>query len=311
MNYCRECTTHILSEWRGWPLRTPVPLLPQVKNGVCMVCGAHGEAISKTEIQWLNYHGPYNTGLPDYWLLVTNQKTVWGLPYHSEATCPRCGKRAVLSEHGDSRRNHYEYKLGCPSCYEEESLRQREEFIKRREEEAKHRQQRENYFRSLAALPFENRVTAIVEDKSIDPYSNLGEWIEWKSEWSRCSDEEVAALNAESIQRLIDLCEGNLVVRFSEVLTRLYDRRHQLRQEAMDEIRRKYSSMSPRDQLTELVVAASTPIAHFPVELAKVVSDDWLDTLPERHRADFLAQIRTCRLRAWVKARERLSLQAR
>jgi hypothetical protein len=45
------------------------------------------------------------------------------LPYHSESVCHRCGSRAVLSEHGDSRGGRFEYKLGCPSCYEEESKR--------------------------------------------------------------------------------------------------------------------------------------------------------------------------------------------
>jgi len=116
MNYCKECALQILSQWRGWPLRNPIPLLPQINEGVCVACGVRGEAIPNTDIQWLNYHGPYSTGLPDYWLLVTDQKTVWGLTYHSEATCHRCGSRAVLSEHGDSRRGQYKYMLNCPSC---------------------------------------------------------------------------------------------------------------------------------------------------------------------------------------------------
>ncbi len=185
------------------------------------------------------------------------------------------------------------------------------ESRQRQDEEAKHRRDRQDYFRLLAEMPFEKRVSAIVGDRSIDPYRNWREWKDWASEWSRCSDEEIEALSAESTQRLIDLCEDNLVVRFSEVLPRLYDRRHQLRQMAMDEIQRKYSLMSLWDQLTELVVATSTPIAHFPVELANVVSDDWLGTIPEKQRADFLAQISGCKLRVWVKARQRLPLQVR
>ena len=78
----------------------------------------------------------------------------------------------------------------------------------------------------------------------------------------------------------------------------------------MDEIRRKYATMSLQDQLTELVVATTTPISHFPVELANVVTDDWLNTMPEQQRADFLSQISTCRLRVWVRARQRLSYAA-
>lgn len=123
MNYCKGCAIQLLKQWQGWPLRKPVPLLPQVIDGECESCGSQSEVISNTEIQWLNYHGPYNTGLPDYWLLVTDQKTVWGLPYHSESVCHRCGSRAVLSEHGDSRSGRFKYKLDCPSCHEERSKR--------------------------------------------------------------------------------------------------------------------------------------------------------------------------------------------
>ncbi len=65
-----------------------------------------------------------------------------------------------------------------------------------------------------------------------------------KREWSRCSDEEIAALCAESTQGLIDLCEGNSVLRSLGVLQRLYDRRHELRLVAIAEIRSKYSAMS-------------------------------------------------------------------
>lgn len=50
-------------------------------------------------IKWLNVHGPYNTGLPDYWLLViSDNKSKWGLPYYAETMCPRCKQRAVVSE---------------------------------------------------------------------------------------------------------------------------------------------------------------------------------------------------------------------
>ncbi len=310
MNYCNECAIHILRQWRGWPLRKPVPLLPQVRDGKCEACGSQGKVVSSTDIQWLNYHGPYNTGLPDYWLLVTDQTTVWGLPYHSETLCHRCGSRAVLSEHGDSRSGRFEYKLGCPSCYEEESKRRQEELQRQQDNEAMHRRQRQDYFQLLATMPFENRVTAIAEDKSIDPYRNWREWNGWKPEWSRSSDGEIAALSAEGTQHLIDLCESNSVLSSLGVLQRLYDRRHQLRQAAMEEIRRKYAAMSLQDQLTELVIATTTPIAHFPVELANVVTDDWLGTIPELQRADFLSQISTCRLRVWVRARQSLSYAA-
>lgn len=310
MIYCRECANQILKFWQGWPLLKPVPLLPQVSSGKCEACGSQGDVVSNTAIQWLNYHGPYNTGLPDYWLLVTDQKTVWGLPYHSESTCPRCGSRAVLSEHGDSRRGRFEYKLGCTSCYEEESKRKQEELQRQHDLEAMHRRERQDYFRSLATIPFAERLTKIAEDNSIDPYRNWREWNGWKAEWSRCSEEEIAALSAESTQNLVDLCESNSVLKSLGVLQRLYDRRHEIRQAAIAEIRSKYGAMSHRDQLTELVTATTTPISHFPIELANAVTDGWLDTIPERKKTNFLFQLNTCKLRVWINARKRLSSAA-
>ena len=310
MNYCAKCAFPILKLWRGWPLREPVPLLPLVRDGKCEVCESQGVVLSNTAIQWLNYHGPYNTGLPDFWLLVADQKTVWGLPYHSESVCPRCGSRAVLSEHGDSRHGRFEYKLGCTSCYEEASKRKQEEIQRQRDLEAMHRQERQDYFRALATVPFADRLPKIAADNSIDPYRDWREWNGWKTEWGRCSEEEIVALSAERTQHLIDLCESNSVLKSLGVLQRLYDKRHELRQAAIAEVRSKYGNMSPQDQLTELVVSTTTPILHFPVELANVVTDDWLDTIPDKQKANFLFQLSNCKLRVWIKVRKRLSYAA-
>lgn len=186
MSYCKKCAIPILSQWQGWPLRKPVPLLPRVRNGSCEACGYQVEVVLSTEIQWLNCHGPYNQGLPDYWLLVTDQKTRWGLPYHSETVCDRCGSRAVLSKHGDSRSGRC-----CPSCYGEESKRKQEELQRKQEElqrqqdieamhQAMHQRERQVYFQSIAAMSLEKRVTTISEDKSIDPYRDW-EWSGWTS----------------------------------------------------------------------------------------------------------------------------------
>ncbi len=116
MEYCKSCATLLLREWKGWPLRNPIPMLPQRGDGGCDVCGSLEPGIPSKDIQWLNYHEPYNTGLPDYWLLVYEQKTKWGRPYYSEIECRRCHGRAVLSEHGDARRESYRYKINCPKC---------------------------------------------------------------------------------------------------------------------------------------------------------------------------------------------------
>ncbi len=113
MNFCKKCSISLLERWQGWPLRDSVPCLPQVIDKICTSCGDQGEVINSSDIQWLNYHGPYNSGLPDYWLLVTDQKTIWGLPYFSEGACERCGKKAVISEYGDGRKNNRKYKMIC------------------------------------------------------------------------------------------------------------------------------------------------------------------------------------------------------
>ena len=96
---------------------------------------------------------------------------------------------------------------------------------------------------------------------------------------------------------------------FSEVLPRLDDRRHRHRQTAMHDVRRKLSSIAPRDQLTELAVGGSVPLEHFPVELAKEVTHEWLSSLTASHESRFLTQISACKLRVWAKARRNLSGQ--
>lgn len=116
VNYCRACSMSTLSTWQGWPLKDPIPLLTLLGEGGCPACGTQAEELVSTEIVWLNYLGPYNTGLPDSWNLVTGQETVWGLPYYEETTCRRCNGRAVLSQHGDRRGGRFEYKVNCPSC---------------------------------------------------------------------------------------------------------------------------------------------------------------------------------------------------
>lgn len=116
IKYCRKCAESILGNWKGWPHKDPIPLLPLIGDHGCAECGSVGEVVLNTEIYWLNYHGPYNTGLPDYWLLVTGKQTVWGRPYFQEVTCNRCKARAVMSEFGDTRRNHFKYRINCPGC---------------------------------------------------------------------------------------------------------------------------------------------------------------------------------------------------
>ena len=58
-----------------------------------------------SSILWNNVHGPYNTGLPDYWEVCTDaapQKANWGRPYVDEGPCPRCGGGSIVSKFGES-----------------------------------------------------------------------------------------------------------------------------------------------------------------------------------------------------------------
>lgn len=126
--YCRPCSQTILSKWKGWPHRDVVPLLPLVtvrqsnasatNNDYddCPVCGGTNDTVFNSMIKWLNVHGPYNTGLPDYWLLViSDNKSKWGLPYYAETMCPRCKQRAVVSEMRYPNDDH-EIAYNCANC---------------------------------------------------------------------------------------------------------------------------------------------------------------------------------------------------
>jgi ribosomal protein S14 len=101
IQYCAKCSPAILGEWKGWPHRDCVPHLPRIISGSCEVCGSVGsDYISNTDIAWLNHHGPYSTGLPEYWLLVISEGWLskWGSPYYAETNCRKCGGRGIISE---------------------------------------------------------------------------------------------------------------------------------------------------------------------------------------------------------------------
>ena len=96
--YCRACAQSAFEAWRGWPHRDAVPLLPRLDAETCAIC-ANAEAVYGDVIAWVNYHGPYNTGLPDYWYLaIDGDPSHWGLPYYAEGVCPKCRTRTVISE---------------------------------------------------------------------------------------------------------------------------------------------------------------------------------------------------------------------
>ena len=97
-DYCQTCSLELLKGWKGWPQKDRVPLLPILVPEGCRKCGNQtAKVLPSDKITWENYHSPYSTGLPDYWLLRAG-KSKWGHPYLAEGNCPRCGARTVVSQ---------------------------------------------------------------------------------------------------------------------------------------------------------------------------------------------------------------------
>lgn len=112
--YCKSCATRILASWQGWPHKDAVPLLPRLESGICESCGGSA-SLNSERITWYNYHGSYNTGLPDYWLLKIEGGGRWGLPYYAERLCPKCRERTIISEikYPNGEREHMH---NCKKC---------------------------------------------------------------------------------------------------------------------------------------------------------------------------------------------------
>ena len=115
IEYCEDCARKILSEWKGWPHKQAVPILPEMKDGSCSVCGSRNVLVNN-RITWFNYHGAFNTGLPDYWLLeIDGARTKWGYPYYGKCTCVHCKSPAILSEMRFPN-GKQEFKCNCENC---------------------------------------------------------------------------------------------------------------------------------------------------------------------------------------------------
>lgn len=113
--YCRSCSIEVLKAWKGWPQKDRLPSLPILGSDGCRKCGdRNAQALPGHEITWVNYHGPSNTGLPDYWLLEVGSSR-WGLPYRAEGNCPQCGRLTVVSQmaHSDGSED---LKHNCETC---------------------------------------------------------------------------------------------------------------------------------------------------------------------------------------------------
>lgn len=114
--YCHECAEQKLSQWRGWPHRSPpIPYLHPLGEGNCEACGSD-EKLSNTRIFWRNVHEEHNTGLPNYWLLEIDADhfySKWGQPYLDKMLCRKCKSPATISVFGPNK-NYIKY--NCQTC---------------------------------------------------------------------------------------------------------------------------------------------------------------------------------------------------
>jgi len=121
IRFCRACAVTAFKQWKGWPIRDAVPLIPVIGDGECSVCGGTEEVIS-ANIAWFNVHGPDSTGLPDYWMLVINDRPTferhfpskWGLPYYEMKECEHCGGMLLTSIHIPPL--GWDYREQCTQC---------------------------------------------------------------------------------------------------------------------------------------------------------------------------------------------------
>ena len=113
--YCEECVKRVLHNWKGWPHKNAIPILPRIVGIVCEECGGNS-AVVNSRITWFNYHSKYSTGLPDYWLLkIDGERTKWGHPYYGEGRCPKCDAVAIISQMKFPN-GEQELKVNCANC---------------------------------------------------------------------------------------------------------------------------------------------------------------------------------------------------
>ena len=98
--YCERCAREAFRAWQGWCTsgtegwnaksrdRLRLPDLPQLQDARCPECGG-SESLVAAQIFYENYHGPWNTGLPNYFVLriadearnAEPARRQWGRPY--------------------------------------------------------------------------------------------------------------------------------------------------------------------------------------------------------------------------------------
>lgn len=87
--FCRNCAEKEFSKWKGWPERDKCPDIPLLVNDRCPNCEGC-DALDPSHIVYINVHGAFSTGLPDYFILgICEPKNdnykfyrKWGVPYN-------------------------------------------------------------------------------------------------------------------------------------------------------------------------------------------------------------------------------------
>ena len=201
---------------------------------------------------------------------------------------------AVSRKLRDNLRESLPPETEYPNCIQlivEQDAREEEEIRRLAITAAK---ERNEYHDGISKISFSERVSQILNDSSIG-------YRDWRQDWSLCTDDDFETLDASKVQELIDLCESNQSYRWTEALRKLYDKRHQLRLDQMERIRRKNRHLDPHEQLIVLISDSRIPIEHYPVELAQFVTQQWLNTLTKEDRSYLLNLLKHTRLRVWKK----------
>ena len=94
---CLNCAILAFQVWKGWcavgglSRYKPLPDVPELVEGQCSVCQS-SDGLLVDRIFYRNIHGPYNTGLPDYFVLEIAEPPLaaehpfrrWGRPYQDK-----------------------------------------------------------------------------------------------------------------------------------------------------------------------------------------------------------------------------------
>ncbi len=103
IDYCGNCARRAFEDWRGWPDRNAVPLLPRF-NWQLQFCGTCRKRwpLSNERLAWLDHRETEDTGMPDYWVLTICDDTECDhahlRPYYAEGRCSRCEGPTIVSE---------------------------------------------------------------------------------------------------------------------------------------------------------------------------------------------------------------------